>query len=252
MPSTSTNTPAQPTPLWWLHGFTQTSASAHRFRSILTGHRPLTTPDLPGHGSQSNVEATLEETADLIAAAMPSRPVVLGGYSLGGRVALHVALRHPDKIAALVVLGATRGIHDEAVRQQRRDRDGTLAQHLLDVGVDTFLNEWLAQPMFASLPNDAEERDARRHNTASGLASSLLFAGTGTQSWLEDPLRTLNVPTLALAGAGDDRFAAEARALSRTVPTGTFALIPGAGHAAHLQQPALTARLIETFCSNYG
>jgi len=162
-----------------------------------------------------------------------------------------VALRHPDKIAALVVLGATRGIRDDDLRRQRRERDEKLAHHIVDVGVDVFLDEWLAQPMFASLPNDDAERDARRHNVASGLAASLRRAGTGTQSWLDDDLRKLSVPVLALAGAGDDRFAAEALAIAHTVPTGCFALVPGAGHAAHLHQPAVTARLIEAFCSNY-
>ena len=159
---------------------------------------------------------------------------------------------HPDHVERLVLVSASMGIADEMERAARRERDNLLAERIRAIGSNDFLTEWLAQPMFASLPNDPDERDARRHNTPSGLASSLRCAGTGSQSWLDDPLRTLNVPTLAIAGAGDDRFADEARALSRTVPTGTFALVPGAGHAAHLQQPALTARLVETFCSNYG
>ena len=56
------------------------------------------TLDLPGHGSADAIRANLDETADLIANVLPDEPVALGGYSLGGRVALHVAHRHRTRV----------------------------------------------------------------------------------------------------------------------------------------------------------
>jgi pimeloyl-ACP methyl ester carboxylesterase len=78
--------------LVWLHGFTQTKDSAHQFRSILAGTNEVMTIDLPGHGENAAILATLEETADLLADVLPHDPFTLGGYSFGARVALHFAL----------------------------------------------------------------------------------------------------------------------------------------------------------------
>jgi 2-succinyl-6-hydroxy-2,4-cyclohexadiene-1-carboxylate synthase len=230
----------------WLHGFTQTRASAHQFRSILAGANELLTLDLPGHGSAHEVEATLEETADLIAQALPAEPVALGGYSFGARVAMHVAIRHPERINRLVLISATRGIKDQGERAERRARDEALAQRILEIGAPAFLDEWLAQPMFAALPVDPLERAARSSH-AKGLANSLRLSGTGTQAWLQPALATIDSPTLVLAGANDSKFSAEATAIQRGVPGAIVRLINGAGHAAHLEQPGSTAAVIAEF-----
>jgi 2-succinyl-6-hydroxy-2,4-cyclohexadiene-1-carboxylate synthase len=234
-------------PLCWLHGFTQTGQSAHVFRSILAAHRTVVTPDLLGHGARGTERGSLEEIADDIADSFPATPVDVGGYSFGARVALHVALRHPDKVRRLVLLGATRGIVDVNARAARRARDEELATHIEEDGVEQFIDEWLAGPMFRSLPRDDVERAIRVGQTASGLANSLRDAGTGTQRWLGDDLNSIDSPTLCLAGAADDRFAREAFAIAATVPHGVAQLVPGAGHAAHLHQPAWVAALVESF-----
>ena len=163
-------------PLLWLHGFTQTRSSAARFRSILAERRTILTLDLPGHGEAAALGGSLVEIADLVAGAV-EEPVDLGGYSMGGRVALHVALAHPQTVRRLVVLGATRGISDPIERRTRRERDHALAQRVGRIGVEAFLTEWLAQPLFAGLPTDPLER-ASRSRDADGLARSLRDAGT--------------------------------------------------------------------------
>jgi 2-succinyl-6-hydroxy-2,4-cyclohexadiene-1-carboxylate synthase len=235
-------------PLAWLHGFTQTRHSARQFRTILAGHHELLTLDLPGHGDAAHIDATLPEIARLVLDALPLEPVVLGGYSFGARVALHVALAEPGRLSALVVLGASRGIADAHERAQRRSRDDALAAHLHDVGTEVFLGEWLSQPLFATLGPHAES-DTRSHD-ARGLASSLRSAGTGAQDWLGDRLATLEVATLAMAGGLDAKFIAEACAIAEAIPRGVFASIPGAGHAAHLEQPERVAAVIEDFLAS--
>ena len=230
----------------WLHGFTQTRDSAHQFRSILAGSHELLTLDLPGHGSAHEVHASLDETADLVVAALPDESFTLGGYSFGARVALHVALRHPKRVRQLVLLGATRGIEDDALRQERRARDDALAKRIELIGTDQFLDEWLAQPMFATLPHDPKER-AARSSDANGLANSLRFAGTGTQAWLAPRMKHIVVPTLALAGSRDQKFSAEAQVIAQSVLNGRVELVGDSQHAAHVEQPAATAQLITSW-----
>ena len=230
----------------WLHGFTQTRLSASRFRSILAGSREVWTLDLPGHGDAHHVSGSLDETAALVLDALGATPVDLGGYSFGGRVALHVALRAPARVSRLVTLGASRGIQDPAEREARRRRDEALAAHLEQVGTDVFLDEWLSQPLFATLPPDPAERAARSRDPG-GLADSLRRAGTGTQRWLDPLLGDLRSPLLALAGERDLKFRAEAHALAAGVPLGHDAIIERAGHAAHLEEPEATAAAILDF-----
>jgi 2-succinyl-6-hydroxy-2,4-cyclohexadiene-1-carboxylate synthase len=230
----------------WLHGFTQTKASAHQFRSILAGRHELLTFDLPGHGASSGLSASLDETADLVASTLAETRVALGGYSFGARVALHVALRHPELVSRLVLVGATRGIEDPHERAGRRARDEALAERIELIGAEAFLDEWLTRPMFADLPPDPLERAARSTNGA-GLADSLRRAGTGTQEWLEPRLASIDVATLALAGSNDVKFSAEARAIAHAVTRGRHESIEDAGHAAHLEQPKQTAQVVEAF-----
>jgi 2-succinyl-6-hydroxy-2,4-cyclohexadiene-1-carboxylate synthase len=160
------------------------------------------------------------------------------GYSMGGRLALHLALARPDLVDGLVLLGATAGIEVEQARAARRAADEALASDVEQDGVDAFLERWLAQPLFASLPPEAADRDDRRRNTAAGLAASLRLAGTGTQEPLWDRLATLTMPVLVLAGERDERFAGLGRRMAGTIgANASFAVVPGAGHAAHLEDP---------------
>jgi 2-succinyl-6-hydroxy-2,4-cyclohexadiene-1-carboxylate synthase len=232
--------------LVWLHGFTQTKDSAHQFRSILAGTNEVLTLDLPGHGENAAILASLDETVDLLAEVLADEPFTLGGYSFGARVALHFALRYPTRVIQLVVLGATRGIADDTEREERRRSDDALAERIETIGAEAFLDEWLAREMFASLPNDPLERAARSTNAA-GLAGSLRLAGTGAQRWLAPELSSLSVPTLALAGALDPKFRLEATAIAEDVVNGCATFVTDAHHAAHLEQPQRCAAQVMDF-----
>jgi 2-succinyl-6-hydroxy-2,4-cyclohexadiene-1-carboxylate synthase len=234
-------------PLVWLHGFTQTKSTGHQFRSILAGAYEVLTIDLPGHGENAGISASLDETADLLVDALPREPFILAGYSLGGRVALHVALRHPDRLTHLALLSATAGIIDDEERRARIARDEVLAIRIESIGTDAFLDEWLAQPLFASLPPDPAER-ATRSADAKGLANSLRSAGTGTQRWLGSRLAEIAMPTTIVAGERDAKFIAEAERLGERIPHASISVVLDAGHAAHLERPdACATALFEIY-----
>ena len=230
----------------FLHGFSQTSESwkpiAEHF--VRQGHQCVLV-DLPGHGASSGVRADLRRTADMLSSIGGAGTWV--GYSLGGRAALHVALLYPHLVGRLVLLGANPGIDDEDERARRRSDDDRLATRLHDIGIDAFLDEWTALPLFGGRTVSDDERADRLRNTVDGLASSLRLAGTGAQDSLWPRLRELNMPVLALAGERDEKFAAIARQLADAAPRGEWALVPGAAHAAHLEHPDAVVQLIERF-----
>jgi 2-succinyl-6-hydroxy-2,4-cyclohexadiene-1-carboxylate synthase len=182
------------------------------------------------------VSADLPGTADLLADTCGRATYV--GYSLGGRVCLHLAVARPDLVERLAVLGATPGLRDADERAARVAGDEALAERIIAIGVDAFLDEWTALPLFGALRPTADDLAARRANSAAGLGDSLRRCGTGTQQPLWDRLGPLSMPVLAMAGSRDTKFLTLAREIAASVQHGRFRSIPDADHAAHLQQPA--------------
>lgn len=231
-----------------VHGFTQTARAWDPLRELLGGRFEVLTPDLPGHGHRSDVRADLWEAARLIGEDC-GRAVYLG-YSMGGRVALHLALARPDLVDRLVLVGVTPGIEDDDERAARRQADEELARSLEADGVEAFLQSWLAQPMFAGLGAGAAGLDARRANTAAGLASGLRRLGTGTQDPLWSRLGRLTMPVLVVAGGRDERFARlAAEMVGRIGGAARRALVPDAGHACHLERPEAFLDVVLPFLS---
>jgi 2-succinyl-6-hydroxy-2,4-cyclohexadiene-1-carboxylate synthase len=237
-------------PLVALHGFTQTGRLWGAFGHLLEKDFTVVAVDLPGHGGSDGVRADLSTTASLVAEVVErtvgTEPCDLLGYSLGARVALHVALRAELDLRHVVFIGVTAGIEDEGLREDRRAADDATADQLESSGdVGAFIDRWLSGPMFNRLTETgAAERAERLRNTAEGLAWSLRLDGTGTQTPTWDRLGSLVPPVLALAGTDDVRFAGHALRLARLVPRGVATLVPGGGHAAHLAQPAPVARVV--------
>ena len=198
------------------------------------GHEPVAL-DAPGHGAAGDLDLDLVEGGAWLAATGGRATYV--GYSMGGRLCLHAALARPDLVTGLVLISATGGVDDVGEREARRAADEALADRIEAIGVPAFLDEWLAQPLFAGLDVAGQGRAERLANTARGLASSLRRAGTGTQAPLWDQLRDLRVPTLVVAGALDAKFVALGERLAATIPGADLEIVDGAGHTVHLERP---------------
>jgi 2-succinyl-6-hydroxy-2,4-cyclohexadiene-1-carboxylate synthase len=227
-----------------LHGFGQTGRCWGPLAPALVaaGHEVVRL-DAPGHGGSAGVAADLPATGRLVAEV--GGPAVYLGYSMGARMALHVATEAPGVVRALVLIGGTPGIEDDGERAARRAADAALAARIRSEGVDAFVDRWLALPMFAGLPPDGRFDDERRRNTAEGLARSLELAGTGSQRPLWDELAEIDAPVLVVAGALDEKYATVARRTAATVGSNArAALVPGAGHSAHLERPGPTIDLV--------
>jgi 2-succinyl-6-hydroxy-2,4-cyclohexadiene-1-carboxylate synthase len=208
----------------------------------------VVTPTLPGHDGAGAVQGTFEEEAAALAEAVGSPPAVWVGYSMGGRLALRIALERPDLVQGLVLLGATAGLADPAQREARRQVDETLASGLERKGLDRFLTGWLSQALFKRLPPEAAGLEERRTNTVEGLASVLRRLGTGAQEPLWDRLHELRMPVLIMAGEHDATFVSLAFRLAAAMGDGAgVSIVPGAGHAAHLERPDAFAILLGRF-----
>ena len=234
-----------------VHGFTQTRRCWGPEVDALAADHEVVLVDAPGHGRSADIMAGLRTGGRLIADQGGEATYV--GYSMGARFCLHVALTNPELVRGLVLLGGTAGIEDPAEREQRRQQDLATAARIERDGLEPFLDDWLAQPLFAGLPPERAHRAERLENTVDGLRSSLEQAGTGSQDPSWHKLHRLDMPILVLAGADDAKFAALATRMAEDVgDNATLALVAGAGHAAHLEQPERVLAIVQPWLARHG
>ncbi len=229
-----------------LHGFTGRSDDFEPLRRRLASARDLITPDWPGHGKKSGLrEASaygLEAHLGVIDEAAGDGVIELLGYSMGGRIALHWALRHPERVSKLVLVGSSPGLKSEAERAERRTADAALADFIRSQGVAAFMRYWHAQTMFGTLrrlPKDTLQslRASRDENDAEGLALSLSHVGTGALPSLWERLPELRMPVELVTGSLDAKFTALAREMVTRIPRARHSELEVAGHAVHLERP---------------
>jgi 2-succinyl-6-hydroxy-2,4-cyclohexadiene-1-carboxylate synthase len=234
-------------PLLMLHGFTQTGRGWDEVARHLDGerYRPLA-PDLRGHGAAGSrrpisLDACVRDVAGLAAGRF-----ALAGYSMGGRIALHVALAHPERVSRLVLISTTAGIEEESLRTARRARDEELAAWIEAHTIAEFADRWGAQPLFAGQSPEVATaaRADRLCNDPAHLAASLRAIGTGAMTPVWHRLGELTMPVVVLAGERDAKFAALAQRLAGGLPEATLTIVPGAGHALALEAPRAVATAI--------
>jgi 2-succinyl-6-hydroxy-2,4-cyclohexadiene-1-carboxylate synthase len=231
-----------------LHGFGGTRRAWDGVATLLDRERYLPLAlDLPGHGQALDRERPITFAgcvADLLARAPES--FLLCGYSLGGRVALHLALTAPERVRRLVLVSSSPGIEDPAERSARREADRRLADELEAIPFEEFVERWRAQPVFAGEPPEVARlaREDHRRNRPEALADALRGLGTGEMEPLWDRLEELRMPVTVVVGERDAKFCALGRRLVSLLPDGKLVLAAG-GHAVHVENPAAVAGAID-------
>lgn len=227
----------------FLHGFTGAPSSWDAVRALLPATLDADIPWLSGHGSPPAALDVPSFTAEVarLSARLPEDAVV-AGYSLGGRLALGVALHNPGRVRALVLISASTGITDPAARAERRARDAALRASLLEGGVPAFVERWEREPLFQSQAAlaasvRAEERRRRLGHVAEGLAHSLAVTGLAEMPDYFGRLAELRLPVELVCGELDGKFCDIARSVVRQLPQGRFTCVERAGHNLLLERP---------------
>ena len=233
-----------------LHGFAGTRHAWDLVADRLDPerYRPLAL-DLRGHGTARDARPiTFDACAADVLASAPER-FVLCGYSLGGRIALHVALADPARVSRLVLVASTAGIEDAALRAERRAADERLAAETEQGTIEAFADRWSQLPLFAGTPASAAAfwRTDLLRNDPAALAAALRGIGAGVMEPLWDRLGELDgMPVTIIAGERDGRYAALGRRLAGALPGARMLVVPGAGHGLPREAPQAVAAAIAT------
>ncbi len=241
--------PAGNVTVLFLHGFMGSGEDWRPIAQGLSAEYRCVLADLPGHGctpvrsdaAAYTMAAVARHVMRLMARVAPG-PFVAVGYSMGGRLALYLALEHGDRVRGLVMESASPGLRSEPERSKRRDQDEQLAMELETGDWEAFLRQWYAAPMFESLRGCGERFQEllarRRKNNPRELARVLRGMGTGAQPSLWDRLPEAAAPALLVAGERDAKYCAVATAMGAMMPRASTAVVSGAGHNVHFEKPA--------------
>ncbi|MET0189229.1 MAG: alpha/beta hydrolase [Pseudonocardia sediminis] len=247
-------------PLLLLHEFggdhrswrPQVAHFSRRYRCLVYDARGYPSSDVPSDpGAYSQDRAVADALCVLDAAGEDSAHVV--GNSMGGFATLHLGLRHPDRTRSLVVAGCGYGAHpdqDAAFRAESRE----LSRRYADEGSAAVAADYGAGPgrLFLKDKDPAGYAEhlailAEHDPTGAGLTMAGVQASRPSLYDLRDDQARMDVPTLIVAGDGDDGILDVDVMLRRTLPRAGLAVLPRSGHLTNLEEPALFNALVEQF-----
>jgi 2-succinyl-6-hydroxy-2,4-cyclohexadiene-1-carboxylate synthase len=247
-------------PLLFLHGF---MGDCQEFDPILPYFWDdfyCLVIDLPGHGqtevmgddSNYGMEKTAIALINFLDYFQLSK-IGLIGYSMGGRLALYLALHFPEKFSHLILESASPGLQSAIARKKRIEHDAQWIKKLKNENFSEVLTEWYQQSLFNSLRNlpDFSDLFARRlNNSPEKLAKSLQYLGTGQQMSLWEKLHQGSVPLLLLVGGQDHKFVAINQKIAVDYPQTQLIIFPHRGHNLHLEDSHDFALALRQFLLN--
>ena len=241
MPDIAHTTHGQPTgqaPMLLTHGFGASQAMWAANIDALSAERPVLTWDLPGHGASAIDDDVSHERCitEMLALVddLGAQRAVLGGMSLGGYLSLLFCARHPQRVAALVLVDTGPGFRDDGAREEWNGWARELADQLEARGP-------------GALRPGPESAAAEHASAGPGLAAAARGILTQRDGEVLESLAGVPVPTLVVVGAEDDRFLVAAEVMTRRIPGARKEILEGAGHAANMDQPAAFNSAVREF-----
>ena len=245
-----------------LHGFTGDSSTWRQLVSDLGDSFQVISIDLIGHGltgasvdpSRYEMENAARDIIGILNELGTDQAHVLG-YSMGGRIALSLAVLYPERIKSLLLESASPGLKTSEERANRMQQDDLLATRIEEKGINEFVSFWEQIPLFATqrdLPETVRDamRKQRLSNNALGLANSLRGMGTGQQPSWWTSLYRLTMPVLLLCGEQDAKFCGIAKEMKVLMKNADLVTFAGCGHAIHVEDPVKFGIIVSEFLSN--
>ncbi len=242
-----------------LHGFLGSGKDWNNYAEMLRDRHTCFMPDLPGHGitahfdtAAGSFEKTCESLAEL-SGKIHHEPLHLVGYSMGGRLALYLALHYPDRFRSAVIISSSPGLKTPGERALRQRSDDLLAESIV-TNFDSFLDDWYELELFAPLKKHSRfpEIMARRsENDPEALACALRQLSTGRQPSLWKKLAENMLPIAFFVGEKDTKYVEIGRQMVNLCPDSELSIFPGCGHTLHIENRLLFVERLQLFLQKH-
>ncbi|MFN6538145.1 MAG: 2-succinyl-6-hydroxy-2,4-cyclohexadiene-1-carboxylate synthase [Nostoc sp. EkiNYC01] len=245
----------------FLHGFMGNIDEFDEAIKLLSDEFSYLTLDLPGHGKIQVLGGdeyySMPNTAHAIIKLLDELKVAkcfLVGYSMGGRLALYLALHFPERFFKVILESASSGLATEAERLERIKRDTQIGRKLTRITTKIdfadFLSNWYNQAIFGYIKNHPQYEkmlENRLQNNPQELDKSLRFMGTGCQPNLWTKLAKNIVPMLLLAGEYDEKFVYINTEMAQICELAQLKIIDNAGHNIHFESTLAFVQILRDF-----
>jgi len=205
---------------------------------------------------ESTNSYNIENTAKYIVELLQSHNIKkcnLLGYSMGGRIAIYLAIHYSEYFDKIIIESAQPGIKDKIERMKRKNHDQILAENLESKSFNDFLDSWYNQSIFKTLKkhnNFANLRKSRLNNNPRNLAKSLLEIGAGVQPSLWQDLKKIENDCLLIAGEFDTKYQTIFSKMHKEIFSSKFIIIKNAGHNIHVENPDEFTKIVKKHLRN--
>jgi len=210
----------------------QVAALKDRYQMIVWDMRCHGESDYPKDPALYSEGLTIGDMRVLLDVVGADKAIV-AGLSLGGYMSLAFHASHPDRVRALMLFDTGPGFKKDEARAKWNESAQARAARLDAEGLKAL--------------NQSDEVKMTRHRDASGLAGAARGMLAQKNDRVIQSLESIKVPTLVLVGANDTNFLAATDYMAAKIKGSTKAVIPDAGHAANLHQPAHFNQAVEAF-----
>lgn len=245
----------------FLHGFLGSGSDWLPFARKLEARFCSILVDLPGHGeaaipADGEADGFFMRTVEALAGEirrLSAGPCVLVGYSMGGRIGLALALRHPKLFSKVVIVSSSPGLRTEEERAARRKSDEGIARKI-ERNFEGFIDFWYDQPLFATLKSHALFREVeaqRKQGSPQNLARALRLLGTGNQPSFWRELAGNRLPMLFCVGEKDTKYVQIGHRMAEHCPESRLEFFEGCGHTLHIEEPERFLASMERFADQW-
>lgn len=209
--------------------------------------------DLPGHGHSVNFTSGIYDfriVAEAIIDILEQNkyfPCSLLGYSMGGRLALYLAVFYPQYFSHIIVESATPGLQTKHQIIKRKQWEQGIIQKLEELSVSQFIKEWYEAPMFLSLrkhKNFIKLIKQREQNDRRGLINALTNLGTGVMPNLWEKCAQIAMPLFYIVGEKDLKCNRIAKKINKKNPKSTIYTVENCGHNVHFENPDIFCDIV--------
>ena len=241
------------------HGF---MGSGEAFTPLLKDLSEFCNPitiDLKGHGKSTGTEkaddySTDQQVRELtsVISRLKFQSLFLYGYSMGGRLALQLALEKPELFNGLILESTHCGIADPDLRKQRRKIDRVRAEQITD-DFSAFLEEWSQLPLFNAKQSSDSDYYYRimEEQHPPYLAASLRGFGAGNMPCVCDQLISFEKPVQLIAGSEDQKYVDKISEIAQLLPSSNLNIVYDAAHRVHVDRPKDVTQILNSFIQSH-